>query len=277
MAWRGPARLEMIARLARSLAADPGRVGRAIPGHFRMQLTVRLQRWRLESVPAYEVDEAWEERYHRLLGAPWPCPHGPAVEALLDQVRAHLAGQGLGYGRQTYGCYSDADGSLCRAVWCAILHTRPEVVVETGVAHGITSRIVLEALESNDRGRLWSIDLPHLFDRRLHVQTGAAVTDGLRGRWTYLEGSSRERLPALTAELGRADIFIHDSLHTARNTVFEMAQAASVMSPGGVMLIDDITTHTGFAAFCRRDSGYQAIVAPSADGTGHFGIAVKTT
>src|ERR1035441_6657985 len=81
---------------------------------------------------------------------------------------ALLASRGLDYGRQTYGGYSDGDSSLSRAAWCTVLHTRPEIVIETGVARGVTSRIVLEALSANDRGHLWSIDLPHPFDRRLH-------------------------------------------------------------------------------------------------------------
>ena len=41
------------------------------------------------------------------------------------------------------------------------------------------------------------------------------------------------------------------------------------------MLIDDITTHKGFAIFARRHPGYQTIIASSADGIGHFGIAVN--
>ena len=71
------------------------------------------------------------------------------------------------------------------------------------------------------------------------------------------------------------NVFIHDSLHTARNTIFEMEQAASAMPRSGVMLIDDITTHKGFAIFARRHPGYQTIIASSADGIGHFGIAVN--
>jgi len=70
-------------------------------------------------------------------------------------------------------------------------------------------------------------------------------------------------------------MFIHDSLHTAKNTIFEMEQAASAVSYGGVMLVDDIDSHNGFATFARRHSGYQTIVCPSADRTGKFGIAVK--
>jgi hypothetical protein len=54
-----------------------------------------------------------------------------------------------------------------------------------------------------------------------------------------------------------------------------MEQAASAMSPGGVMLVDDIKSHNGFATFAERHSGYQTIVCPSEDRIGTFGIAVK--
>ena len=98
----------------------------------------------------------------------------------MTDIARRLEDNGLGTGPRTYGWYSDAESFLCRAVWCTALHTQPEVVIETGVAHGVTSRIVLEALSQNDRGHLWSIDLPHPFDHRLHVDTGVAVTDDCR-------------------------------------------------------------------------------------------------
>ena len=156
------------------------------------------------------------------------------------------------------------------------LHTRPGVVIETGVARGVTSRVVLEALQENERGHLWSIDLPYPFDHQMHGQIGAAVTDTCRARWSYLEGPSSERLPPLVAEVGHVDMFVHDSLHTARNTIFEMEQAASAMPLGGVMLIDDVSTHKGFADFAGRRADFRTIVCPSADRKGLFGIATNT-
>jgi hypothetical protein len=50
-------------------------------------------------------------------------------------------------------------------------------------------------------------------------------------------------MPSLVAKVGKVELFIHDSLHTCKNTLFEMEQAASVMPPCGVMLIDDIRSH----------------------------------
>jgi hypothetical protein len=256
-------------RLLATVAGDPVTALRALPGEI-------LQRHGGTSHSVNDdADEDWDEHLHGLLGVPWPCNQGQRLEEVVSAVKALLAARNVGFGRGTYGYYSDADLSLCRAVWCTVTHTRPEVVIETGVAHGVTSRIVLEALNANDRGHLWSIDLPHPFNHRLHSQIGIAVTDACRARWSYVEGSSRQRLPSVVTQVGSAQIFIHDSLHTAPNTVFEMNQAARVMPPGGVMLVDDISTHRGFSAFARRHPEYQAIVCPSADKIGQFGIAVK--
>jgi hypothetical protein len=101
------------------------------------------------------------------------------------------------------------------------------------------------------------------------------VTGECRPRWSYLEGTSKRRLPALVAEVGHLEMFIHDSLHTAENTLFELGQAASTMSAGGVMLVDDIDSHEAFATFARRHPEYQVIVCPSEDRNGMFGIAVN--
>jgi hypothetical protein len=221
------------------------------------------------------VDEAWDEHLHKLLGAPWPCPDDRRLDEVMADIGAVLKARGWGFGRDTYAWYADGDSSLCRAMWCVALHTRPEVVIETGVAHGVTSRIVLEVLARNHLGHLWSIDLPFPFDRRLHGETGVLVTDACRPRWSYLEGSSKQRLPPLIAEVGHVEMFIHDSLHTAENTVFEMEQAASALSAGGVLLVDDIDSHMGFATFAKRHPGYKTIICPSADRNGMFGIAVN--
>jgi len=261
-------RSQKIARLLRAFAANPIGVSRALPGEYRQ--TRGIQQYN-----DAEVEEVWNRRLHALLSAPWPCSHSAELDDLMVSIAATLSAEGVGFGRGTYGWYSDAEISLCRAVWCAVRHLRPEAVVETGVAHGVTSRVVLEAMRQNALGHLWSIDLPHPLDHSLHVQTGVAVTQECRSRWTYLEGSSRQRLPKLLAELGKVQLFIHDSLHTARNTLFEMEEIGSVM-PAGVMLIDDIKSHDGFATFASRHPQYQTMVCHSADRIGMFGIAVRT-
>jgi hypothetical protein len=257
-------------RLFRTLATDPVRVGRALPGEIR-------QRLHREQYTPTDVTPDWNERLHELLGAPWPCPEGEPFDELMTDIGELLASEGISFGRASYGWYSDADSSMARAVWCAIRHQSPKIVIETGVAHGVTSRLVLEAMTRNGLGHLWSIDLPFPFDHRLHGETGAAVPPECRDRWSYLEGTSRKRLPPLVRQVGHFGLFIHDSLHTARNTLFEMEQAARALGPGGVMVIDDINAHNGFATFIRRHPEYQSMICPPADQIGLFGIAVRNT
>jgi hypothetical protein len=228
--------------------------------------------------PSYAPQPDWEMRLHNWLGAPWPWPERAKLDSLWRDIASKLQAQGLRFGRHTYGEYSDAETSLANAAWCTVLHQRPSVVVETGVARGVTSRIVLEALDRNDRGHLWSIDLPHLFEKNLHAQIGAAVPDSLKRRWSYIEGSSRRRLPSLLRSLVHIDLFIHDSLHTARNTGFEMEQALSALALGGVMIVDDISTHQAFANFAQNFPSLETLVRPHSDrARSFFGLVHKPT
>ncbi|WP_083975635.1 class I SAM-dependent methyltransferase [Kitasatospora mediocidica] len=256
-----------VRRFARAFAADPVEALLYLPEEAAK---------RREHPVDYTVDEDWEAHLHELLGAPWPCPQADRAAELWAEVAAELRERGLAFGRHTYGHYSDADESLARAVRCTVLHRRAELVVETGVARGVITRFALDAMAAADRGRLWSVDLPHPFERELHTQTGAAVPDCLRHRWTYLEGSSRRRLPTLLRQLGQVDVFVHDSLHTARNTGFEMAAVAEVLAPGGVMLIDDISTHQAFAPWTRSPAA-DTLVCPHADRQGLFGVVRAET
>jgi hypothetical protein len=225
---------------------------------------------RHEYRPDYEPDLHWEARLHRWLGTAWPCPEQARLAVLWDEIATELRRRGLRFGRFTYGEYSDAESALARAVWCTVLHLRPPVVVETGVARGVTSRIVLEAMNRNHQGHLWSIDLPHPVERRLHQEIGAAVPASCHSRWTYIKGSSRRRLPSLLRSLaghqGGVDLFIHDSLHTARNTRYEMERVLGAMaSSGGFMVIDDIGTHQAFAEFARNHPSLETAVCQHSD------------
>jgi len=54
-----------------------------------------------------------------------------------------------------------------------------------------------------------------------------------------------------------------------------MEQAASVMPPGGVMLIDDFRSHDGFLTFAKRHPEFKTILVSTLDGVGAIGIAVS--
>src|SRR5262249_49343405 len=151
------------------------------------------------------------------------------------------------------------------------------------VAHGVTSRFILEALEKNGVGHLWSIDRQPL-ERGLYSQIGIAVGNRFSNRWSYIKGSSRRRLPALLSKLGTIDLFIHDSMHTERNVRFEVERAWKALRPGGAVVVDDIDLNRGFGSFRFGYSGYRSIVCEAEpirpdlrrfNCKGLFGVIVK--
>jgi Methyltransferase domain len=241
----------------------------------RDRVAEKLDR-RHAKAPDYDVDPDWERRFHELIGAPWPCPEKTRFEKLWMEVVESLVSRDLRVGRGAFGGWDDADPALARAVWCLALHLKPKVTVETGVARGLTTRFLLEAMERNGCGSLFSIDLPPLIQRDLAVETGAAVPTSLRTRWTCVDGSSHRRLPALLDRLDRVDLFLHDSSHTTRNVLFELERVWKVLADGGVILVDDVGYNRGFGLFTTSKKNLWSIVGRSDDGEGLVGLTVKS-
>ena len=250
----------------RALVSDPIETLRYVPDALSHQL--------FDGQIAYDVEEEWGPAFHRMLGAPWPCTELEDFRRVWADIRAILSAQGLLFGRGTYGGYSDADAGLGAATWCAVRHLRPKTVLETGVARGVTSRVILEAMSINGTGHLWSIDLPHPFRPELHQETAAAVSTACRARWTYVRGSSRRRLAALVSSLSEIDVFVHDSLHTGRNIRFELRTVWPTLQRGDLALVDDVDNQA-FRDFVREVGDPPSIVLRSADGPCMFGAIRK--
>ena len=186
-----------------------------------------------------------------------------------------MAQHGLRVGRENYGDDDDADPGLARTLWCLVCHLQAAQVVETGVAHGLSSRMMLEALARNGDGRLSSIDLPAMTIHERRAEVGVAVPDGLRDRWSYLEGSSRRRLPALLRQLGQIDLFVHDSLHSTRNVRWELTSAWRALRPGGVVVVDDVDFNWGFEEFLAAGEDREPLWCMADDGQRLFALARK--
>lgn len=223
----------------------------------------------------YGADDDVSRPLHVALGAPWPCETATSFGAVWDDIITGLTASGVRVGLASYGRWSDCDRAQAQAIWCIVAHLRPVAVVETGVAHGVTSRVILEGLERNQSGHLWSVDLPAV-DSMLHSEIGMAVPTNLRSRWTYVEGTSRQRLRPLLATVRQLDLFVHDSLHTSRNLCFELDAAWPVVRPGGVVVVDDIDHNLGFRTFLGHAGARAWFASRKVIGRGLWGVAIKS-
>lgn len=175
-----------------------------------------------------------------------------------------------------------ADSLLARCCYLACRLLEPAVVVETGVAYGVSSAFILKALEENGRGVLHSVDLPPM-RRKYNEFWGIAVDEALRPRWSIHRGSSKRVLPGLLEEVGAVDLFLHDSLHTHRNMRREFELVWPRLRTGGVILADDVERNRAFGELRRKNPAFWRVVRDRQERPLHagavpitvFGIAIK--
>lgn len=141
---------------------------------------------------------------------------------------------------------------------------RPRLIVETGVASGKSSTMILLALHHNGDGRMVSIDLPNAEGHTLpdgaltHTGTkrpGWLVPDYLAERWTLLLGDSRELLPQAVSDIAKIDMFFHDSLHTNEHVAFEISTVLPRLARPALVVVDDADmVQQALMDFCGRNA-----------------------
>ena len=152
-------------------------------------------------------------------------------------------------------------------IYTLLRHHPVDLVVETGVAQGVSSWVILAALEANGRGALISVDLPNR-DPRGYVYNAAGDRDAvftkdglepgwlvpqeLRSRWDLRIGPAQTILPTLDV---RPELFLHDSLHTYDQMAFELRWAWNRTPVGGFVGADDIGWNRAFQDFVADHRG----------------------
>jgi predicted O-methyltransferase YrrM len=151
-------------------------------------------------------------------------------------------------------------------LYWAVRHAKPQVIVQTGVSNGLSSAFMMLALAKNGPvGKLHVIDLPAIFNPADPAWTqkgtvyGVAIPEGkssgwivpdiYRDRFSVQVGDAKELLPKLVDQVDRIDLFFHDSDHTYNHMMFEFNEAMRKLTPGGVILADDISWNSSLWDF----------------------------
>ena len=175
-----------------------------------------------------------------------------------------------------------ADSVLARCCYLMCRLLEPDVVVETGVAYGVSSAFVLKALEENGRGVLHSVDLPPL-RHEYEGFWGIAVGGASRGRWRLHRGASGRVLHRLLDEVEPVDLFVHDSLHTYRNMRREFEVVWPRLRAGGALVADDVERSRAFGELREKGPALWRVVRDRQERVLHdravplamFGMVVK--
>jgi hypothetical protein len=135
---------------------------------------------------------------------------------------------------------------------------KPELFVETGIAHGYSSTIILKAMEMNGFGSLISIDaLDHFEICGKTTPIGWVVPEKLRKRWSVRLGLSANVLPTITESV---DIFYHDSSHTEENMFNEYTWAKNNLKHNGILISDDIDDNRAWVNFHNSNRDMKELI-----------------
>lgn len=145
--------------------------------------------------------------------------------------------------------------SLCRLI-------KPSIIIETGVGAGLSSTYILQAIEDNGFGKLYSIDFPkamYLTENNRVVNDGFWIPDkqksgwiipkNLKENWKLILGKSIEKLLPLLKQVGSIDLFFHDSEHTYQTMMFEYHAAWPYLNKQGILASHDVNWNNAFTDF----------------------------
>jgi hypothetical protein len=182
----------------------------------------------------------------------------------------------------------DYDAFLNRTNWPPLLYfliriKKPDIVIETGSATGLTTSIILYGLQHNQTGCLYSIDLRiplRLIGGRYYsdwitdnnLPTAFLVPESLKTRWSLILKDAKVALPELLSLLGHVDFFYHDSDHSYVHQMWEYLTAWPYIPAGGVLTSDDLSLNAAFFDFSRQCPERSHIAGR---GRGIFGMIVK--
>ncbi|MGI8608093.1 MAG: class I SAM-dependent methyltransferase [Candidatus Dormibacteria bacterium] len=177
----------------------------------------------------------------------------------------------------------DAGGGAARDIWpkhcdmlreaalmlyCMARSKRPQVVVETGVAMGYSTSVLLAALSRNGSGDLYSTDVS--------ADVGQVLSEQEQAGWHFwlLDRSNpAASLAGYLAKLGQIDLFLHDSMHTYEWQALECRLALAKMRTGAILASDDVDDSYGYMDICNEIGAPPVLLC---DGRKVFGATVLT-
>ena len=150
-----------------------------------------------------------------------------------------------------------------------IRRLRPKTVIETGVANGFSTSLILLAMAKNGNdGKLHAVGRAEIFDAGDPRWTekgrifGEVVVDGKSLGWMvpdeclgaveFYEGDAKTLLPDVISRLDSLDLFFHDSDHSYDHMTFEFEEAKRKLSPSGVIVADNIAWNSSLWDFADK-------------------------
>ena len=151
--------------------------------------------------------------------------------------------------------------------------SKPQMVLETGVAFGWSSYAILAALNETDiNGRLISVDMPYPSTNN-NDYVGIVVPKKLRKNWNLIRLPDRPGIKkAIRLNKDKFDLIHYDSDKSSRGRRYAYELLWESLKEGGLFISDDIEDNLEFASFVETKKTIYYVVKHESK---YIGIAIK--
>lgn len=141
--------------------------------------------------------------------------------------------------------YYDSNPKTLKMLDLLIKKYRPSIVVETGMGNGMSAKRILSAFKEYnlENSKLYSFDVDP-------IVASSTLTDD--PQFNLILINSSKDFSKKMYEIGRIDLFYHDSDHSYENQIFEYNIAWEILRDGGILATDDTHLSQAFGYFCKR-------------------------
>ena len=180
-------------------------------------------------------------------------PSGSDVEAFRQSHQFIVENINRLFAQQSYPKSYGVANSTQELIFYWILSKKPSLVVETGVANGVSTSLILAAMDHISHGKLISVDIS---------PDAGVIVDHNHPRWTLkVTDGSNNQLSKTFQGIDNVDLFIHDGDHSYEHQEFEYNFFAHKLSINGFLMSDDINWSYAFHDFCRTRNLKPCIVS----------------
>jgi predicted O-methyltransferase YrrM len=201
-------------------------------------------------------DAAWDRILKEVLEEARTVPHSDQVFERRTYIERYLEAIREKYEAHYAAGWVNLDDALF--LYWLVRKLNPKIIVQTGVCNGLSTAFMMLGLAKNGpQGSLHAIDLPPVFNPNEPGWTvkgkvygvvipegessGWIVPDAYRNRFEVWNGDAKALLPKMIDQVEAVDLFYHDSDHTYDHMMFEFREAKRKLTPGGLVVGDDVS------------------------------------
>ena len=131
---------------------------------------------------------------------------------------------------------------------------KPDKIIETGVAAGTSSEVILQAINKNNKGYLYSSDLPYYKIEQSEKFIGTVVSEELKKFWKLDIRGDHYALDDFINLCSKIDFFHYDSDKSYNGRNFAMKKVNKHFSLNAVLIMDDIQDNLFFKNFVEKEN-----------------------